>query len=211
MSRKRRQRSRHPVSLRHGKSTKHKVSIIKIPAEWIHRHPVFMFLMTFGVLMGVFYGFTLFTHFWSNRFMLGYLNMIATVSGFVLRLLGQGVTVSGSHISSAVFSVAINRGCSAIEPTALFISAVIAFPAFYLKKVPGIIFGILSLAILNLIRIITLFLIGVYLPKLFHLMHIDVWQGLFVFFAVILWIVWILWAMQNRIPIEETSSDSKSD
>lgn len=210
MSRKKRQRSKHLISLRHRESTKHKGPIIKFLSEWNHRHPVFMFLMTFSVLMGLFYGFALFTNFFENPFMLGYLNWIATVSGFILGLLGQSVHVSGNNISAA-FSVSIDRGCSAFEPIALFISAVIAFPAFYLKKIPGIIFGVLSLVILNLIRVITLVLIGTYFPKFFHLMHIDVWQGLFVFFAVILWVVWILWAMQKQIPIEETSGDSKSD
>lgn len=210
MVQKKKQRPRHPRSLRLSKSTKPKGPVIKFIAEWIHRHPIFMFLMTFGISMSVFYGSAFFTDFWLSPFMLAYLDMIATVSGFVLGLLGQGVTVSGNQISSAVFSVSIDRGCSAYEPTALFISAVIAFPAFHLKKVPGVIFGVLSMAILNLIRIITLFLIGVHFPKFFHLMHIDVWQGLFVFFAVIFWVVWILWATKKQIPIEETSSDSKS-
>jgi exosortase H (IPTLxxWG-CTERM-specific) len=211
MSRKKRHRSRHSKASSYNKGPKPKRSIVKFAVEWVHRHPIFVFLLIFGILMGLFYGITLFTPFWKDHFMPAYLNFTATVSGALLRLLGQDVTVTGNHLSSPAFSVAINRGCSAIEPTALFISAVIAFPAFYLKKIPGIIFGTLSLAILNLIRIVTLFLIGVYFRQVFHLMHIDVWQGLFVFFAVILWVVWILWAMRSQISTQETSSESKPD
>ena len=211
MSRKKRSHSKHSKSSSYDKSTKPKRSIVKFAAKWVHRHPVFMFLFVFAVLMGLFYGITLFTPFWSNHFMPAYLNFTATVSGFVLELLGQDITVTKNYLSSPGFSVSINNGCSAIEPTALFISAVIAFPAFYLRKIPGIIFGSLSLMILNLIRIVSLFLIGVYFRQLFHLMHIDVWQGLFVFFAVILWVVWILWAMRGQISTQETSSRSKPD
>ena len=211
MSRKKRHRSRHSKASSYNKSREPKRSIVKFTAQWVHRHPIFVFLFIFGILMGLFYGITLFTPFWRNHFMPAYLNFTTTVSGFVLRLLGQDVTVTENHLSSAAFAVSINRGCSAIEPTALFISAVIAFPAFYLKKIPGIIFGTLALAILNLIRIVTLFLIGVYFRQFFHLMHIDVWQGLFVFFAVILWIVWILWTTRSQISTPETSSGSKPD
>lgn len=211
MSQKKRNRSRHSKASSYNKSKEPKRSILKFATQWVHRHPIFMFLFVFGILMSLFYGITLFTPFWKNHFMPAYLNFTATVSGFFLKLLGQDITVTKNHLSSAAFSVAINNGCSAIEPTALFISAVIAFPAFYLKKIPGIIFGALSLAILNLIRIVSLFLIGVYYNKLFHLMHIDVWQGLFVFFAVILWVVWILWAMRGQISTQEISSGSKPD
>ena len=211
MSRKKRHRSGHSKASSQNKSPKTKSSIVKSVAGWVHRHPIFMFLFVFGILMGLFYGITLFTPFWRNHFMPAYLNFTTTVSGILLRLLGQDITATGNHLSSAAFAVSINRGCSAIEPTALFISAVIAFPAFYMKKIPGIILGTLSLAILNLIRIVTLFLIGVYFRQFFHLMHIDVWQGLFVFFAVILWVVWILWAMRSQMSTQETSSESKPD
>ena len=211
MSQKKRFRSRHSKASSYNKDREPKSSVVRFAAQYLHRHPIFVFLTTFAVLMALFYGITLFTPFWKDHFMPAYLDFIAIVSGILLNLLGQDVTVTGNQLSSPAFAVSINRGCSAIEPTALFISAVIAFPAFYSRKIPGIIFGTLSLAILNLIRIVTLFLIGAYFHQLFHLMHIDVWQGLFVFFAVILWVVWILWAMRSQISTQETSSGSKPD
>ena len=58
----------------------------------------------------------------------------------------------------------------------------------------------LALAVLNLIRIVTLFLIGVYFRKFFHMMHIDVWQALFILLTISLWFLWAWWATGAKRP-----------
>jgi exosortase/archaeosortase family protein len=64
----------------------------------------------------------------------------------------------------------------------------------------------LLLLILNLVRIVSLFLIGVYSPRIFALTHIDVWQALFIFLAVLLWILWLLWATRSQVLTRPASS-----
>ncbi len=170
--------------------------------EWFSEHKgVFVFLLIFGVLMGGFYALALFTPFYERHFPY-YLGVNARMSGHILKYLGQDITVGGASISSPVFSITIEQGCDAIEPTALFICAVLAFPVPFSKKVPGIIAGTLLLAVLNLIRIVSLFLVGVYLPSAFELMHADVWQGLFIFFAIFLWGSWLLWTGKSQVPVQ---------
>ena len=175
--------------------TKSTVGIIK---GWPRRHPVFLFLVVFAALMGLFYFFTTVTSFYNNRFIPWYHCYIAFFSGTILDFLGQDITVRGASIFSPRFSVQIIRGCDAIEPVALFICAVLAFPASFSKKISGIIVGTLLLMILNLVRIVSLFLIGVYLPRIVDVMHIEVWQVLFIFSALIFWVFWLLWAIQNQ-------------
>ncbi len=68
------------------------------------------------------------------------------------------------------------------------------------------IIGALLLLALNLVRIVSLFLIGVYSPRIFALMHIDVWQALFIFFAVLFWILWLLWATRSQVVAQAASS-----
>jgi len=156
--------------------------------------------------MGLFYAFVIFTPFYKRDFLLSYLPFNARVSGTILGFFGQDITISGSSISSPSYSVRVVPGCDGIEPIALFLCAVLAFPAPFLRKIPGIIAGTLLLAILNFVRVVSLFLIGVYFPKALEIMHLDVWQALFILFAVLFWIVWLRWAMQNQISTQVVSS-----
>ena len=155
--------------------------------------------------MGLFYVFAFVSPFYDRHFPY-YLGLNAKLSGYILGLLGQDVTVRDTSISSPAFSVTVKQGCDAIEPTALFICAVLAFPAPFASKIPGIIVGALFLAVLNLIRIVTLFLTGVYFPNAFQFMHIEVWQVIFIPLAVLFWILWLLWATQSQIRTKQMSN-----
>jgi exosortase H (IPTLxxWG-CTERM-specific) len=163
------------------------------------RRSVLVFLVTFGLLMGLFYAIVAFTPFYERAFS-WYLGFNARFSGVLLTFLGQNITVEGNAICSPHFSVRVVRGCDAVEATVLFICAILAFPAPFLRKIPGIIAGMLLLAILNFIRIVSLFLVGVYFPRAFDIAHLEVWEGLFIVSAVIFWVIWLLWATQR--PIE---------
>lgn len=201
MSHKKRQRYRRVIvsGSKEKSGGEERKSVFEFAAGWKSRHPVFVFLLIFGVLMGVFYAFAIFTPFYKKHFLLSYLPFNAKVSGDVLSLLGQDITVAGRTISSPRFSVEVYSGCDGIEPIALFVCAVLAFPASFVRKIPGIIAGTLLLAVLNFVRVVSLFLIGVYFPKAFLIMHLDVWQALFILFAVIFWILWLRWATQSQI------------
>ncbi|MCP4613152.1 MAG: exosortase H [Planctomycetes bacterium] len=170
------------------------------------RYSVLKFLLIFGVLLAAFYVFTEFSPFYNKRFVPSHHHLIAKVSGALLAVLGQDITVTGKSIHSPRFSVRIIRGCDAVEAIALYVCAVLAFPLPFLKKLSGIIAGTLLLLILNLIRIVSLFLIGVYSRRIFDLMHIDVWQAIFIFFAVLLWILWLLWATRSQVVTRPASS-----
>jgi len=168
---------------------------------WLSAHrPVFMFLLVFGVLMSLFYTFIAFAPYYNKVLLPSYHNLIAKMSGGILGFLGQDTTAAGAAVYSPGFSIRIIRGCDAVEATALFVCAVLAFPTPFLRKVPGIIAGTLLLGILNLVRVVSLFLIGVYFPNIFGFMHIDTWQALFIFFAVTFWVLWLLWTTKRQIP-----------
>jgi exosortase/archaeosortase family protein len=207
--RKRRQRrKRGPVS-GHKKSTGPHNKTKAIAAEAgrsSHKYLVLKFLLIFGVLLSVFYVFIAFSPFYSKKFVPLHHHLIARVSGNILAVLGQDITVTGKSISSPRFSASIIRGCDAVEAIALYVCAVLAFPLPLLKKIPGMIAGTLLLLILNLVRIVSLFLIGVCSPRIFALMHLDVWQAMFIFFAVLSWILWLLWATRNQPSTQPVSS-----
>lgn len=177
------------------KQTKSIVGMIK---GWSRQHPVFLFLVVFAGLMGVFYALALFTPFYERHFPY-YLGFNARLSGYILGFLGQDITVWDTSISSPALFITIEHGCDAIEPTVLFICAVLAFPSPFSKKIAGIITGSLLLGVLNIVRIVTLFMVGTYWPRAFNVMHVDVWQGLFIFLAILFWVFWLLWTGKNQV------------
>ena len=205
--RKKRQQSKHfPGSGRREKAAKpEKRSIAKIVTAWLSVHrPIVLFLLIFGVLIGLFYAFILLSPFYEKHFFTPYLHLNARVSGAILASFGHNIAVAGNSISSPDFSIGVNRGCDAIEPIALFVCAVLAFPAPFLRKILGIIVGAILLSILNIARIITLFVVGIYLPRAFDLMHVDVWQGLFIFLAIVFWVFWLLWTGKSQVPVQNS-------
>ncbi len=178
-----------------------KKSILNVTGGGASKRPVLRFGLTVGILMGLFYAYSIFEPLPGlsmTRFFHFYQHLNADVSGSILAFFGHDIKVTGDTISSPDFSVNLRRGCDAVEPSALFAFAVLSFPAPFLRKLSGIVTGVLLLAIINTVRIISLFLTGVYFPEFFHTMHVDVWQALFIFFAVVLWISWALWALRTQ-------------
>ncbi|MGB2863392.1 MAG: archaeosortase/exosortase family protein [Sedimentisphaerales bacterium] len=209
MSRKKRQRhKRGPVSVQKKATGPHnKTKAIAAEAgRSSNKYSVLKFLLIFGILLAVFYVFIAFSSFYSKKFVPWHHHLIARISGYVLAVLGQEITVTGKSISSPKFSVNIIRGCDAVEAIALYVCAVLAFPLPILKKFLGMIAGTLLLLILNLVRIVSLFLIGSYSSRIFALMHLDVWQAMFIFLAVLLWILWLIWATRSQVVAQPASS-----
>lgn len=163
------------------------------------RGRVLRFILIMAVLMGGFYAFyyapgggdTL-----SGRLIRGYLALYAEASGGLLRLLGFQATVTGQTISGD-FSVTVVKGCDAMEPKALFIAAVMAFPAAWRRRLIGIVVGLAALISVNLFRIVSLYWIGARAPDWFDVMHLEVWQTILVLISIGLWVLWALWATQR--------------
>ncbi len=170
---------------------------------WFRRKgPVFRFVAVFTILMSAFAAF-FFAYFTQTEAFESYLNLNAKLSAWIIRLLGDDAHSSGYAVVSSRASVQIRHGCDAIFPSALFVGAVLASPVRFAAKVPGIFVGTVVLLSINLIRIISLYYTRIYFPKLFHVMHVDVWQPAFIFLALFFWIMWALRA--TRRPVESTT------
>ncbi|MHC4991220.1 MAG: exosortase H [Planctomycetota bacterium] len=158
-------------------------------------------MLVFAGVMLLYYAVTALPWFASTVFP-AYLNLNASVSAGILSLLGEEAHASGDIVQTPRFAVAIRRGCDALEPSALFVAAVLALPVAWRKRAPALLIGVPALLLLNLVRIISLYYVGVHFHDAFETVHIDVWQPLFIFLTVALWIGWALWA--TRRPAAET-------
>ena len=116
--------------------------------------------------------------------------LIASQAAWILKVVGLKVYASGITISGEGFSVKILANCNAIFEIMLFLSAVIAFPALIKDKVVGVVVGTILIYLLNLLRVVLLFLIGVYSPQFFEGTHIYVAQSIFIVMVAIFWLFW---------------------
>jgi exosortase H (IPTLxxWG-CTERM-specific) len=126
----------------------------------------------------------------NDAFVDPYTSIVARMSGGVLRLLGENATVHGCLVRSPRFAVTIYNGCNGLITSLIFVSGVLAFPASWRAKALGAIGGLAAIQIINLVRIVSLFYIGVYLPQFFSQSHIFVWQSLVILAGITLWVVW---------------------
>lgn len=115
---------------------------------------------------------------------------VAKVSGVAARLFGEETTMVGTAIVSPRFAVNVRTGCNGLETIYIFFAGVLAFPAPWPRKVLGLVAGFLAIQLLNVVRVVSLFYIGVYFPKHFEDSHIVVWQAIVILFGVSLFLLW---------------------
>ena len=115
---------------------------------------------------------------------------VARASGALLNVIGQDVAVSGTVIRSSRFAVNINNGCNGVEAMLILLASIVAFPASMKARTAGLLLGALAVQLLNAIRIITLYLLGAYQPRLFDLFHTAIWQIVIIMAAIGFFLVW---------------------
>ena len=158
-------------------------------ARSLWRRPESRFLVMFLVILGVSFTVVALKPV-NDAFVVPYTTLIAKVSGNVLRLLGEDITINGCLLRSPRFAVTIYNGCNGLITSLIFVSGVLAFPARWSAKLIGVVGGLLAIQVINLIRIVSLFYIGIYLPQFFNQSHIFIWQSLVILAGVTLWIIW---------------------
>jgi exosortase H (IPTLxxWG-CTERM-specific) len=166
-----------------------------------HRREI-TFLVLFLVLLGG--SFALISLNWVNdRVIEPFTAQVARASGVGLNLLGQHVALQGTIIQSHRFAVNIRNGCNGVEAMLIFLAAVLAFPASWRSRLAGLGLGIVAIQLVNLVRVIVLFLTGVYFPKIFDASHTVIWQSIVILFGVLLWILWAnRWGTPSIAPPE---------
>ncbi len=126
---------------------------------------------------------------------LGLAKIAAWVSWGVLQLLGLGlgfdVRLTGTILSTGNFTVDVSPACSGAVPTSIYLAAVLAYPTGWRARALGALIGVVAINFINLFRVIGLFLIGLYVPNLFHETHVYVAQALLICVAVAAWMYWV--------------------
>jgi exosortase/archaeosortase family protein len=113
----------------------------------------------------------------------GYLAAYAQLAGGALGLFERGLIIDDTLIQGR-FALQIVRNCDAADVNILFVSALCAFPAKVRFKAPLVLAGVAALVAANVLRICSLYYVGVYAPARFKVVHEEVWPLLLVMWTV---------------------------
>lgn len=115
---------------------------------------------------------------------------IARAVGAIMRLLGIRATVHADTVTVEGFAVKIVDQCTGLYETGLLTAAILAFPASPGQRVVGILAGAAVIASINLVRIASLLLLGVFFPTWFSGAHLYAWQAILIAAVAGCWLAW---------------------
>jgi len=127
---------------------------------------------------------------------------VAAVSAWLLQLFDGDVAASGATIwnPASGFAVTVEAGCNGVEASLVLLAAVIAYPASWHQKVVGVAGGVVTVQVLNLARIISLFYLGQWNQTAFEWAHLYLWQALIMLDVLLIFLVWLRWVTPPASP-----------
>lgn len=129
---------------------------------------------------------------WPSLIIRGYLSGVAHASAWVIGWFADGVSAHDTHIEGA-FPLEIVKACSLLDAQAFYLGAALAFPARWGRKVFGAVLGVLALAVLNVLRIASLFFIGLHAPQQFDVVHEEWLPAALVAAACLIFAGFVYW------------------
>lgn len=113
-----------------------------------------------------------------------------SAAAVVLRAARQNVQANGTILAQSSYAVDVKNGCNGIEALALLIAAVGAFPAPWKSRLTMMVTGSVLLVAVNIVRIVSLFVILRDYPRAFEFMHVVVWQVVLFLLIVAFFVKW---------------------
>jgi exosortase H (IPTLxxWG-CTERM-specific) len=109
----------------------------------------------------------------------------------MLRPFGEAVRLSGIVVTFDGFSVQIITECTGLFESVILVSAILAYQATWRERLLGIVLGVGTLYLMNVLRIAFLLVVGRHAPDFFEFAHVYFWQTLLAIFITAIWLVWI--------------------
>jgi exosortase/archaeosortase family protein len=118
-----------------------------------------------------------------SRFLDRYLHAYAVVSGAVLRIFEPDVRVVHTQIIGR-YSLRLIKTCDAMDVSTLFVSAIVAWPSGWRRRLVAAAAGVALLFVFNVARICSLYFVGMRSPSWFELVHLELWPIVLLIVAV---------------------------
>ncbi len=168
------------------------------------KSPVLRFGLKFCVLTVALYAVTLLPQFAHTVDF--FINGSAKVTSAILNGMGESSRVSEGTIYSAYFGLTILPACTCIDLFCFYSAALLAFPARWTTRIIGIVVGVLFLHLLNITRVMSLYLIGMHFPTAFDVVHESLWGFILIPATLYLGLTWARWARHHdRLELSPTA------
>ena len=119
---------------------------------------------------------------------------LAYMAGFALGMLGVPASLDGAVINMDGFAAVVVAECTAIELILVFSAAVLVSPVSLKARLWALALGVSALCALNLVRIVSLMLVGAGFPEYFEMAHLKVGQTAMAVATLAMWLLWLRWA-----------------
>lgn len=116
--------------------------------------------------------------------------VLATISAFFLEAIQHNVRVANTAILGDCFGVDIKNGCTGLEATMLLVAALLAFPFPMKARITGAIAGFFFIQSINIVRIVSLYLLGCHKREWFSAAHVQVWQTIIFAVTLLFFLFW---------------------
>ena len=158
--------------------------------------PLVRFALKFVAILSCYYVASLTQAF--QNFLSFAINIDAHLADAVINCIGEKSYVLQTTIWSTKGAVlTVLPECTSIEFSWILAAAIFAFPAPINRQFLGALIGISFVLSLNILRIVSLYLTGVYHPYLFDLIHEQIWPIIYDIVLVSLLIAWIFWTIHR--------------
>jgi exosortase/archaeosortase family protein len=158
------------------------------------------FALTFGAIAGVLFAVYTFPYERvgiSEKFFESYLALYAQLAGKTLSLFDPHVTVHQQDILGR-YNLRIVKNCDAMEANILYAAAVLAFPVAVRARLVGLASGVALLVAINIVRICSLYYVGILAPQAFPFFHLELWPLLLIASGAALFLFWATLASRRE-------------
>lgn len=118
----------------------------------------------------------------------------ARAAAGLIELCGMAVVRAAAELHHpGGFAYEIVYRCTGVLPAAILTIAVAAYPATLARKAAGLAAGIPVLLMINFVRLVHLFHVGVNAPERFALVHGVLWEAALIGATVGIFLIWLRW------------------
>ena len=100
------------------------------------------------------------------------------------------------------FVCEIYYACTGLVPATILSLAIAAFPSGFRQKLSGLCIGVPAVFLVNLVRMVSVFLTGVYFPGAFYLVHNVMWNIIWIVFTAGFFICWVRYVVAQEGHVE---------
>lgn len=109
----------------------------------------------------------------------------------LMRMFTDDVERHGAAILFGDFSANVIVECVGTLEILIYLAAVLAYPATWRQRWPGLLLGPVFILAFNVVRLATLMFIGHYSAEAFEFLHVYLWQTTLIVLIAALWLLWL--------------------